>query len=286
LGGILFFPCLKVRPSEVATQLGDPGLPRRVAILTMLKLLVFPLATYAVVWSIAPTWAPGVTLVAMMPAGLTSLAFTDLNHGNRTKALILVAVTSVLSPLTVPLLLTTIAPIHSDDLVATLVQRAIYIVTLLAAPFLAAQMLRRVAHRFIDRHPLWWTQGSMVCSCALGFASIAINRQAWAGWSVGQMMIPLALGCASVGLTALGCWITGRRLARPDAIAFTCGALFLNNGLAVAFGNRFFPGQVEMVLPAALIIIPMVLAMAFAGAGWRRGHALSASAPSHPAPVP
>lgn len=270
LGGILFFPCLKVRLGEVREHLGDAGLPRRVAGLSALKLLVFPLCVYLIMRLIAPEWAPGVALVAMMPVGLTSMAFTDLNHGNRVLALIQVLVTSLLAPLTVPLLLLLVTPVPADGLWSAMAGRAGYIITLLAIPFLAAQGLRVVAADFIDRHPAWWTRGSMFCSAVLAFAAIAVNRHAWADWPLSRMPLPLLLACIAVAVTVAGSWLVARWLRPGDAIAFACGVLYLNNGLAVAFATRFFHGQAEMVLPAALMTIPMVTAMAISGALWQR----------------
>lgn len=266
LGGILFCSCLKVRFGEVREHLRDPGLPARVAWLTSLKLLVFPLAVWAVVWLLVRDWAPGIALVMMMPMGLTSLAFADLNRGNHVLALLTLVATSVVSPLTIPVLLMLMTTVHGDGVWGAVAERAVYIMFLLAAPFTAAQLIRRAATAFVDRHPTWWTQGSMMFSVLLAFTSTAAMRPHWAHWSVGELLMPLVLTGLATAMTGTGCWLVGRRLARADAIAFTCGALFVNNGLSVAFATRFFPGEPRMVLPGVLNGVWMWAGMALLGA--------------------
>lgn len=265
LGGILFCSCLKVRFTEVRHHLRDPGLPGRVTWLALVKLLLFPLAVWAVVVPLRPDWAPGLALVMMMPAGLTSLAFTDLNQGNRVLALFVLVATSVLSPLTVPLLLLFMAPVQDAGVWSAMAERAAYIMFLLAAPFTAAQLVRRTATDFIDRHPTWWTQGAMMCSVLLAFASTAAMRPHWQDWSGTELAMPLVLTGVGSAMAGAGCWLVGRRLARADAIAFTCGALFVNNGLSVAFATRFFPGEPRMVLPGVLNGVWMWAGMALLG---------------------
>ena len=279
LGGILFCSCLKVRFEEVRDHLRDPGLPLRIAGLTSLKLLIFPLVAWAAVRPLAADWAPGVALVMMMPAGLTSLAFTDLNQGNRVLALFTLIATSLLSPLTVPLLLLSVTPLHSEGMWGAMAERATYILFLLAAPFAAAQGIRRYARDFIDRHPAWWTQGAMMFSILLAFTATAANRRHWAHWSAGALAMPVLLTGIAMALTGLGCWLAGRHLAHRDTIAFACGALFLNNGLSVAFATRFFPDEPRMVLPAVLITVWMWVAMALVG-GLVRRRAARAEAPT------
>lgn len=278
LGGILFCSCLKVRFAELGPHLRDVGLPGRVAWLSALKLLIFPFVIWALTRPLMPDWAPGLALVMMMPAGLTSLAFTDLHQGNRIAALVILVANSLLSPLTVPLLLMVMAPVAIDGAWGVMAERAVYILFLLAVPFCVAQIVRRCAVDFIDRHPTWWTRGAMVFSILLSFTATAAMRRQWEHWSGLELLTPLVLTGFATALTGMGCWLASRRLAQGDAIAFTCGALFVNNGLAVAFAARFFPGDPRMVLPSVLNGVWMWAGMALLGIILRRRAAARVSA--------
>jgi predicted Na+-dependent transporter len=261
LGGILFCSCLKVRLAEMHEHLGDTGLLLRQFFLTGIKLLAFPLLVFAALYPLVPEWAPGLALVAMMPAGVTSMAFTDISRGNHTLALLNVLTTSAASPLTVPILLLFIAPVAAGGAWAVMAERAGYILLLLLIPFLAAQLVRRFAADFIARHDDWWSKAAMMFSCALSFVATAVSREQWAQWPASDFIAPLLLSCLVQVITIIGCLLVARRLTTGDAIAFACGALFVNNGLAVALTTRFFPGQPRMVLPAVLIAIPMWVSM-------------------------
>src|SRR3954467_7537560 len=77
LGGILYFSCLKIALRETAVAISDRSSWLRLGWLSAVKLLVIPLIAYAVTWLIAPAWAPGILLLAMMPAGFACLAFAS-----------------------------------------------------------------------------------------------------------------------------------------------------------------------------------------------------------------
>ncbi len=275
LGGILFFTCLRIPLAEVAGGLKDGPLLIRTGWMAGLKLIAIPAFTWGVTWFIAPAWAPGIALVSMMPAGLSSVALTDLHRGDRVQALFLILATSLLAPLTIPLAMSAVligqashgqtgfAPVMPTP--AQMAGQTVYILMLLAIPFCSAQCLRQIAPKLIARGMSWWGRLSilslivMVLLCGLG------NRAAWNDWSPVRMLIPLALTCLATGIS-LGLALGLRRwLPGSTVTAFACAALYMNNGLAIAYATKFHPSQAEIILPCVLMQVPMVAAVVLWG---------------------
>jgi predicted Na+-dependent transporter len=276
LGGILYFTCLKISLGEVRAAM-RPMVLLRVGLLAPFRLLVLPIACWLCARGIAPAWAGGVLLVAGAPTGFSSVAFADLYGGSRMFALLIVLTTCMLCPFTIPLLLNGLGPGGVGG--AELAHRILYLLVVMASPFVLAQLTRLVAHDFVERHRSRWNYGSVLSSCLIIFVSVSSNRHAWDSWSSAALVLPLALGCLinAVGFAIGMC--SRAVLARGESIAFTCGEIWVNNGITLAFASQFFAGDAHMILPSVLIQVPIVASMALYGWMTRR------SAAEAPAPT-
>ncbi len=270
LGGILFFTCLKIPLGEVVAGLRDRPLLARAGWMAAAKLALLPAIAWGLTMLIAPAWAPGVALVALMPAGLSSVALTDLHRGDRVLALFLIIVTSLLAPLTVPAGMALVHPGPTPDL-ARLAGQAVYILALLAIPFAAAQTVRRLAPGLIARGMAWWGRGAILCLVLMILVSCLANRSAWAGWEPSRMLAPLALTCLACAATLATALLLRRCLPPGAATAFACAALYMNNGLSIAYATRFHPGDAHVLLPCVLMQVPMVAAVVLWGR-WAKPH--------------
>ena len=259
LGGILYFSCLTLTLGEVGTGLADVTTWRRLGWLSLAKLVALPLAVWLLVLPIAPAWAPGMLLVGMMPAAFSSMAFANLYGGSRLLALLMVIVTSMLTPIVAPLLLAMVGA--SGVSWRELINQTGYIAVLLVAPFAAAQLTRRLAPQFIATHGQRLGSGSIACICVLVFISVAVNRPSWAHFSSTDLLAPLGLTTMAVVVFAIGGWAVGLALPKAEAVSFACIAVYMNNGLAVAIATRFFGDDPHMLLPALLIQVPMMAAV-------------------------
>lgn len=266
LGGILFFSCLKLRLSDVLAVASARAALARLGLITGVRLLALPVVVAAITAVLAPRWQSGLVLIAAMPAGLSCVAFADLYRGNVALALVAVLATCLLAPLTVPGLLHVLGTGAASVATAELAARGAYLAILLLAPFALAQVVRRLAPALIQRHHASWNHGAVACSCLLVFVSIAANRAAFHATAPGDALVALGLvsGCCALGAT--GAWALRRRLGHADAVTTTLCWLFPNNGLAIAFASRFFPGSAEALLPAILIQIPIIAGTALYGA--------------------
>ena len=265
LGGILFFTSLKLSLSEVIAAIRDRRRWRQVTWMTSVKLLALPVIAWAIAMAVAPQWAAGVLLVCAMPAGLSSIAFTDILKGNHVLALLLVVAGSVLVPVTVPVLLVAFGPRGTHVDVTEIVGRAAYILTLLAVPFMLAQIVRSVLPHVVARYHHRWGMGAVVCSCVLGMVSVLVNRGLWADWQPVQLLVPFLLVCGVSAMTLTLGWWSQRLVGHHDATAFACGIAYMNNGLSIAFAVQFFHDDPTMVLPSVLMQIPMIGSVAIIG---------------------
>lgn len=257
LGSILFFTCLKIPLRDVGCGFRDRALMARTAWMAVAKLAVLPGAAWALTWLIAPSWAPGAALVCLMPAGLSSVALTDLHRGDRVLALFLILVTSILAPLTVPLGMALAHPGRTPD-AGQLVGQAAYILAMLAIPFSLAQGVRALAPALVERGMGWWGRLSILSLVAMILVSCLANKEAWKGWSALQMLTPLALSCMASALFLAIALLLRRWLPAPAVTAFACASLYMNNGLAIAYATRFHPGEATVMLPCVLMQVPMV----------------------------
>lgn len=270
LGSILFFTCLKIPLGSVVDGLRDRPLQARTAWMAAVKLLLLPAIAWGVTRLIAPDWAAGVALVTLMPAGLSSVALADLHRGDRVLALFLIIVTSLLAPLTVPAGMALVHPGATPDL-AKLAGQATYILALLAIPFTAAQIVRRLLPGTVQRGMAWWGRGSILSLIVMILVSCLANRGAWAAWEPARMLVPLGLACLA-SATALACSLALRRLLPlPAVTAFACAALYMNNGLSIAYATQFHPGDAHVMLPCVLMQVPMVAGVVLWGR-WAKPH--------------
>lgn len=257
LGGILFFPCLKISLRDTVAAVRAPIVWWRVGWISAAKLLLIPLIAYFVTLLVAPDWANGILLLTMMSAGFSCLAFADLLGGNRVLTLLLVLATSALVPITAPVLLA----LFTDTAVSwsVIAHEAGYIALLLITPFTLAQLIRTLFPALVAHHFERWNAGSIASACILVFVGAAVNRHTWADLPNIALLIALGLTIMATLVSAACALLLGRFLPRGDAIAFACVAIYMNNGLAVAFATQFSGGNPYMLLPAIVVQIPVMI---------------------------
>ncbi len=268
LGGILFFTSLRISPAEVRDAI-RPATLGRLALLVPWRLIGAPLACWASTRALDAPWAAGLLLLGASPTGMSSVAFSDLFGGSRMFALLQTLATSLLCPFTLPLLLMWLGP-HADPGAQAhagreLAERMAYVAAIIGVPWAAAQAIRAAAPRVVASHDGWWNPMAVLSSCLLTFIAISSNRAAWHGWSAHTMLEPLLLSCQ---LSVLGFAVgQASRLVLRDqeSIAFTCGELWVNNGIAVAVASQCFRDDPYMILPAVLLQLPIIASMSAYG---------------------
>lgn len=261
LAGILFFTGLKLDFAAAGRELRRPAL---LVYLWLMLMIVLPLGMWALARAILPDFALGVLILAAMPAGMACATMSDIVRGNISLAMVLILITSLLCPITVPLLTLVVGAGDNGDAGSFLLQRAGFLAATLLSPVAAAWLVRRAAPKFVARHREKYT-GLSITSLVLLIVSIMSTVS---GDTINLLLDrPLrvsGLGLFIVGFTVIfylvGFWLTPWR-AMTDRAAVAICAAYVNNGLAMVFAKQFWGDRVEVILPAILLEAPMVLAI-------------------------
>lgn len=274
LASVLFATCLKVRLAAVGCQLAKGRALVRIGLLSTLKLALLPWLVFALAAWLCPAWAAGLFLVALMPAGMTSAAFTDVARGNVALALVMILATSLLCPFTIPVFLgwgeQALGHPGSRLAFVPVLQQALFLCGMLLIPFTAAQVVRRLASAWVERHHTRFTAVALAANAFLLFVATAATRHAWST-EPASLVTPL-IACTVMSLLFLAIGRTIRAcIPAPDAVAFACNTIYMNNTLALVFALAFFTQRPDLVLPPIIMGLPMVAAVALAGPVIGRG---------------
>jgi bile acid:Na+ symporter, BASS family len=267
LGGLVFFTSLKVGLRSVLALFVERGDLSQLLRFSLVKLVAVPVVAGLLCQLLRPEWSLGVVLIAAMPAGLSSAAFADVYKGHTTLALAVVVATSLLCPITIPLMLHGFAYLQGGEVGLTawaVAHQAGFVCVLLFGPASVAQAIRRKAPLWLIRNQHRWTPWALVCLAVVIFLS------AWAtdvfsslSYRTAARSFEALVVVSALVVVFLGAgYAMSRRLPRGDGVAFSCSLVYVNNGLALAFGSIFFANRPEVLLPTVLVTIPMVWGVA------------------------
>ncbi len=263
LGGILFFTGLKIDFRAAFRELARPWL---LIYVTIMLMVVLPLAIYGLARWLVPAFALGVLITATMPAGLAGSSLTDICKGNTALALIVTLVTSAVCPVVTPLVIRLGSGQSAGAGWTFMGQQTLFLALILFLPVAAAALVRRVFPAAVERHREGLTGFSIVSLTLLIAAIMAsvsdqfkelVRSDAWqAVWLL------LFMTLFSLVMHLAGYFLAPWRPA-PDRAALSVNTAYVNNGLAMTFATAFFMSThgANAVLPAIFLEVPMVLAI-------------------------
>lgn len=133
--GLLF---LKVDILDVVTHIKRPNL---IIYAAFINLIVSPICIYFIFNKIAPDMIMGLVLLAALPAGVTSAAFTDVMKGRTSLSVTAIIVTNLLSVFTIPFLFWTF---FKADLNLDYIGLFFNLLKVFLIPFFVAKVIKRV----------------------------------------------------------------------------------------------------------------------------------------------
>jgi len=218
--------------------------------LTFLKIVLLPLVIYGIFRVAAPSYAVAALLLSGVSTGVVAPFIANLVGANGALVMVMVVVTSLLIPFTLPALINLLLGRAVDISLPAMVRMLALIVFL---PFLAAESLRRWAPRGLEeilkvRYPL---SLSLFALINLGIFS------RYAGFFHREPATILTAGFIAVLLSAIYCSVGILCMFRKSTENQLAGAITLghmNNVLIIVFAARFF-GPLEPTV-AALYILP------------------------------
>ncbi len=245
---LLFLSFLSIEMATLWAALKNT-LPKIVC-LSFLKLILLPLVVYAVFRVVAPSYAVAALLLSGVSTGVVAPFIANLVGANGALVMVVVVVTSLLVPFTLPLLIDMLLHREVDIPLPAMIRMLAFVVFL---PFLAAETLRKAAPRIQAgilkaRYPI-----------SLGlFAVINLGIfSQYAGFFHREPATIITAGLIAVLLSAVYCGAGILCMFKKPLEDRLAGAITLgnmNNVLIIVFAARFF-GPLEPTV-AALYILP------------------------------
>ena len=248
LMGMLFLAFLKIFPAEIWDTLHRYSVKLPLLILT--KLIVLPLAIYLLASKLLPAYALGLILLAGVSTGLSAPFFSGYVGANIPLVLAMTVITTLLLPLTLPLLLKISI---GRELQFDLIGLVGFLAVLIFLPLLVSVFFRRL----LPRTSGWLDGNSYPISLALlaamnlgAFGLYAPFLRAHHAGVVLSVLVGSGLAAllASAGLVLFWSNPPRERVAAGGALGW------INNVLVIVLGNYFNDPLISVL--AALYMVP------------------------------
>lgn len=251
---IFFLTSLRIEIRGLWRELRDV---RSMVIVTTFMLIVLPLLAYVSMRPLGEDLALALLLLAAMPVGMTTPLLAQLLGLNVPLALVLTLSTSLLLPVTLPLLFGWLLPqsiaIDLSHLFITLLQVILF-------PFFLAQIVRRFLPSIVERATVATKKLSLFFMCLL-MAGIAAryHEELVSGFSFEYLFGLLVLTGFFIVVHVLSYWLLWWRSV-PDRMTAVLSVVYMNFTLAIYIAQQFFPDP-EILLYTILSIIPWNIGM-------------------------
>lgn len=222
-------------------------------------LIALPLAVYVPLAPLAPDWALAFLIALSGPTGMTIALIADFFGGKTSLALIIVLITSLLAPFTIPIVMQITVgqnvPIDALGMLRSLAEAIIL-------PFAVASLFQRFASKIVVKGDAVWRTASVLVFGVL-IASIVSKTTVGPTAELGTGGIALFLDWRIVGILILTflwlaflIWVSYRMVfwrTVGERITIALCMVYMNFTLALYIADRFFPTQ--RVVPKLVVIL-------------------------------
>jgi BASS family bile acid:Na+ symporter len=222
----------------------------KIICLSLLKIVVLPVAVYHVFTVVAPSYAVAALLLSGVSTGVAAPFISNLVKGNSSLVMVLVVITSVLVPFSLPALIALLLGQSVDMSLSAMIQMLALVIFI---PFIAAESLRRLAPRWpaaivAIRYPLSLALFAIINLGIFSRYADFFHRKPGAIIAATAVAIILSVVFCIVGLVCM--------MKRPveDQLAGAITLANMNNVLIIVFAARYF-GPLEPTV-AAIYILP------------------------------
>jgi BASS family bile acid:Na+ symporter len=229
---------------------------RQVIFLTVMYMLVIPVLFFALIRPYSSELAVGILLLTAMPAGAASPALTDIAKGNTALSASIVITTSVIAPVTVPLLFWSLQ-LESLSIGYWMVFKSLAILIFL--PMAASQLVKRFFPVLVNKSSTLFTSFNVLLLTVMVYAIIGSQRDTILNEPVKILWQTGFLYLVFIFLHIIG-YFMGIGEDRKGRIATAIGAAYMNNAMAIVLAAIYFPSiLVLMVLseiPWNTLLVP------------------------------
>ncbi len=249
MGCMLFFSFLKIAPRDVWHALKlRPG---ALAVLGGLKLVLIPALVYLAARLIVPEYALALLLLSGTSTGVSAPFFTGVAGGNVALTLVMAAATSLILPLSLPLMCRLMA---GRSFEFDLIGMALLLSAIIFLPLLAVWLGRLIVPGVLNG------LGKVSYPLSLGVMSL-INFGAfgrYADYLTGnpyQVLVATLISSLLLVLQGALGWFIFRSGKSPDRVAALGSLIWINNVLIIVLGAELGDPQTSVL--AAIYMIPL-----------------------------
>lgn len=229
---------------------------KMLSVTNLIMLVLMPLGMWFPCWLFAPDWALAFLIVGAAPTGLTIALVADLFGGRQSLAMLIAVTTSLLAPLTMPLVLWLVLGKSVDFPVLSMFGSLLMTIVL---PFGVAMLIKRRAKKFVARHDYAWREISLLL---FGLLVAGVTADGVIGsnytFNPNDLGILVVMTAFMGGIAWFGYATTYWRTP-AERITIALCLVYMNNTVALYIGGRFFAEQ--NVVPKLILILTAVNAL-------------------------
>jgi len=237
---ILTLTFLKVDILQVVKQASKPGLMVYIAAVFM---IILPVLVFLLFYRFDYTLAIGLMLLACVPPGVASPAFTDIFGGNTTLSLSVAIILYFIAPLSIPLLFyyTISSSIQLD-----LLSLAKLLLILIALPVALSQVIKYFCAAYIDRSIRYLSGINIILIASLGYIGFAPHSHIIQSDFSLFLYIVFWLFLMFLMFFVVGVLMMWRS-NRGNKIAVSVSKTYMNNALAIVIASQYFDSHIVLI---------------------------------------
>lgn len=251
---VLFFSLLKTNTGELARKIKDFKL---VIYLIFLTLIITPVLLYFVFNIFLEfEYAIAILVLLVMPVGMSVPVYAHIFKSDKELALIIAIITSLLCPLTIPLLIYFLVGIKTN---IDFFQMFLNLCIVIFIPFILSILFRKIWKKFIDKTEKYYSSVSIIVIMFIMAGAIAkidvlqiINNK--------SIIFPfLSLFILAILLHIIGYYAVYKK-DNKIKITSSLATAYMNSTLAIVLAAKFFSPEVLLLvilyqIPTNLILI-------------------------------
>lgn len=230
---------------------------RRMTFLALSYMVVVPLLFFFAIKIFDPKLAIGVLLFVAMPPAIASPALTDIVKGDIALSTSIVIITSIIAPLTVPLLFWLV---KFEGLSVNPLWLLKDLAMIIIIPVIASQLIKKYSSKFVEKNQHTLTSVNILILSLMVYIAMGSQRDVIVSDFSGIIWDTLFLYIVFILLHFIG-YIMGFKESSKGRIATTISAVYKNNGLAIVLAALYFEPFVLVLmvlteLPWNTLLIP------------------------------
>ena len=217
---------------------------RLIIFIVLINMIVVPLFFFFVIRNFDGNLAIGVLLLTAMPAAVASPALTDIVKGNTALSASIVIATSVIAPLTIPLLFWITGV---NKLSINLWYLLSDVSVLIFLPMLVSEIIKKYLPGLISRTSHLFTSINVFILTVMVYIAMAsqkgfiLSQPQELFWKIGLLYLIFTL------LHIIG-FLMGFKEELKSKIAISIGLAYMNNGLAIVLAAVYFDPSILLLV--------------------------------------